>query len=112
MANRQTSSTWAREPTISDAGSTPPARATPLQVSTKRKARIMGEWQPIKTAPRDGSWVLLWSDHNDGRCRVSVRQWRKGVGKGDPFAWYDHLATQSPTLSPTYWMWLPPSPKQ
>lgn len=61
----------------------------------------MTEWQPIDTAPRDGTWVLI-AAQNLYPCDA---QWAKGdYCEG----WCDiggFFSTQ-----PTHWMPLPPCP--
>lgn len=66
----------------------------------------MSEWQPIETAPKDGTRVLLFSPGGDGEdptrqvaegawCRV---WWRMEAG--------DYWTT------PTHWIALPAPPKE
>lgn len=50
-------------------------------------------WQPMDTAPNDGSWFLGW--HEDYGCFI----WRDGPGL---------LTGEDP--APTFWMPLPPAP--
>lgn len=63
------------------------------------------EWQPIETAPMDGSWVLLW---DNGRCVIG--KWQQIVGSY--WAW-DANASGAPAYEiegPTHWMPLPDPP--
>lgn len=72
----------------------------------------MSEWQPIETAPRDGSWVLLtggdidygWDGEN--KPPLVVGQYVNG---GWQFAWYDsgHYGEYK---HPSHWMPLPATP--
>jgi len=63
-------------------------------------------WQPIETAPKDGTYVLVYGyrSHVDGSVMHVVR-WTKGDGWA---ADGDDLGEQKPT----HWMPLPPPPKQ
>ena len=59
------------------------------------------QWQPIATAPKDGTQVLV---HDCGATMVSVYVTDPhGVGVG----WYDNGIMNPP---PTHWMPLPPVP--
>lgn len=81
----------------------------------------MSAWQPIETAPRDGSWVLLAggtcaSDEGDNSGRPVSGQWTSYLnGTTAPeygrwqFAWYDG-GYYGEYLDPTHWMPLPPEP--
>jgi len=64
----------------------------------------MSEWQPIKTAPKDGTWILAWGIDKSvqrvswGRTRQGELQWCT------PHGWcaFRYL---------THWMPLPDPPK-
>lgn len=66
----------------------------------------MSEWQPIKTAPKDGTRFIGGEPNNYARTRIywwSHPQFRK-FGNGWAFEG-DKL------YNPTHWMPLPPPPK-
>lgn len=35
------------------------------------RVRVLEEWQPIETAPKDGSWFLAWAQRDSSPYRVS-----------------------------------------
>lgn len=67
------------------------------------------EWQPIETAPKDGTVVMLW-----------VKNWRKTIPV--MIGWYGKITFENPAGwvgehckvnhidQPTHWMPLPPPP--
>ena len=62
----------------------------------------MTDWQPIETAPKDGTDILIWD--NDFGCMVvnwSYRRW-----------WASHDSEDNYWPEPTHWMHLPPPPKK
>lgn len=63
----------------------------------------MSEWQPIETAPKNGSRVLLWNPEWSGPCTAQFYGDAAGGWKLDkrmpPFAY-----------QPTHWMPLPAPP--
>jgi hypothetical protein len=61
------------------------------------------EWQPLKTAPKDGTQVLLASVDDGG---YGVRQGFYEPAFGSR-AWYD---IDGEEVEPHYWMPLPPAP--
>lgn len=70
----------------------------------------MSEWQPIETAPKDGSSVLLWSEAWD-------MSWGVVIGSYDAGAWVtsegqtaDDDEDEFGSIAPTHWMPLPPPP--
>lgn len=64
-----------------------------------------GEWQPIASAPKDGTAVLLWTtDIIGANGRACVGRW--GAYNG---AWWD-VGMEYTLNHPTHWMPLPPSP--
>jgi hypothetical protein len=76
-------------------------------------------WQPIETAPKDGTWVLLtggvidygW-EYGEEKPRCVVGQFKPGGdGSNGPwqFAWYDG-GYYGAYENPTHWMPLPASP--
>ena len=63
-------------------------------------------WQPIETAPKDGSRVLLWWD---GAAREG---WCAGAGKSrDGGDWWRSHSLTVCAGRPTQWMSLPPAPE-
>ena len=48
------------------------------------------DWQPIETAPRDGTWVELLADEEGRRDPISERQWRSWQRGGLNPTWEDH----------------------
>ena len=81
----------------------------------------LGAWQPIETAPRDGTWVLLsggecdYDEESDAKTRPVVGQWSnycngKTVDWHWQFAWYDG-GYYGEYEKPTHWMPLPAPPQ-
>ena len=71
----------------------------------------MTEWQPIETAPRDGTFVLLFGP--DGIDMGKYEPWAADYGSGwERFrtAEYDNDGVM--ITHPTHWMPLPPPPKE
>lgn len=66
-------------------------------------------WQPIETAPKDGTLVLICE--RGGRRQVA--KWCEGDW-GAPPCWWVQLTGRGPesypTLDVTHWMPLPPPP--
>ena len=75
-------------------------------------------WQPIETAPKDGTWVLLTGGTVDGSWdgdtapMVVVGQYLPPWGSEAiwHFAWYDN-GYYGEYSNPTHWMPLPEPPK-
>lgn len=62
------------------------------------------EWQPIETAPKDGTEVLVFDEATS----------TKHVSYWDGYGWYDpdcHYYSESPALVPTHWIQIPTPPK-
>lgn len=62
----------------------------------------MSEWQPIETAPKDGTWVLLYHQY----ARISDWYWDGQKWHNDVLDWGD----DEPSLAPTHWQPLPDPP--
>lgn len=74
----------------------------------------MSEWQPIESAPKDGSEVLLylsapWSKIEKARWYAPWSNWQAGVIPSDP-AREEYYGIGSSV--PTHWMHLPEPPKE
>lgn len=64
------------------------------------------EWQPIETAPKDGSRFLGWDRLND---EASICFYSEGAG--DPaFVGFFHVGDWLGGASLSHWMPLPPPP--
>lgn len=60
----------------------------------------MSKWQPIETAPKDGTLVLVWDEDTP-----ITASWDEGFG------WCDNVRGTYWGFSPTHWMPLPEPPK-
>lgn len=70
----------------------------------------MSQWQPIDSAPRDGTLIDLWvtCGSTGGKGRLPNARWHPGT-----IQWIDSsLFPVSNTLTPTHWMPLPAPPEQ
>lgn len=76
----------------------------------------MSDWQPMATAPKDGTRILVW----DGHYRMEVADWGersvwsdRQIGKG--MQWCvgecDGEYNSRNEIEPTHWMPLPEPPK-
>ena len=83
----------------------------------------MTDWQPIETAPKDGTAVLLcWARSADGApidwrqdpetagVFVQVASW--WAGDGEWIVYCSMVRDPSLHFEPTHWMPLPPPPEQ
>ena len=82
------------------------------------RAEAGREWQPIKTAPRDGmpETILLWVPTLHGTGGPVLAHWAHGGGDDQPRfgpAWFFWTGFHFQELreKPTHWMPLPPEPK-
>lgn len=70
------------------------------------------KWEPIETAPKDGSWFLAFYPKIDARCfqdQWKVAHWVKDwFHEGYPGVM--DAAEHEEFDQPTYWMPLPPEP--
>jgi hypothetical protein len=75
----------------------------------------MSEWQPIETAPKDGSWIILWAkdhlehfgDYPDKSLEYWVARWSNNAWR-----WYnqdDEVVCNDYEM--THWMPLPDPPQ-
>lgn len=75
--------------------------ASPVQELDLKRHKFLAcgcqEWQPIETAPRDGTWLLLW----DGGCRL-IGHFYPPEGRWDN--------ADGDELKPTHWTPLPEPP--
>jgi len=82
------------------------------------------EWQPIETAPKDGTRVLLYFVPNEivapKKAKIAVGynkkcQWQDGTGKkiGEPFnLWHSDEDLGGLSYAPTHWKPLPTPPQE
>lgn len=61
------------------------------------KAESGPEWQPIRTAPTDGTWFLCHKAGADGVIRISSAHWEDGILGGKGWCFLN-------TDLPQYWM--------
>ena len=66
----------------------------------------MNNWQPIETAPKDGTWVMLRGGHDYGDDQIGPAVVAFWDGEGWYYAYWDS-EWRSSYEEPTQWMPLP-----
>lgn len=63
----------------------------------------MTEWRPIKTAPKDGTRILVWRKNEEGysHLRCGIDMWRR-----------NNWMRSRRDMQPTHWMPLPYPPRK
>lgn len=86
--------------------------ATILRLITAARAGLAGagEWQPIETAPRDGTWFLGWKEGRDIEDTVDVWQWDASVETDTGYGFWVNAADSNLDEHPTHWRPLPAPP--
>jgi hypothetical protein len=84
----------------------PAARAALEAALPMIRAGVVGEWQDISTAPKDGTRVLLLT----GRSEVAVGFW--GINKSHLYLLSQWLTDLGPSSRATHWMPLPAPPRE
>lgn len=64
------------------------------------------KWQPIASAPKDGSTILLCEG-----TRAFQGFWYADNGYWVPSAWGDYASLEESATNPTHWMPLPEAPE-
>lgn len=67
----------------------------------------MSEWQPIETAPKDGTPILVACPYSSGVAVENVRWIDRPRARG----WRFHNYGPALGVQPTHWMPLPEPPK-
>lgn len=71
------------------------------------------EWQPIDTAPKDGTNIILCCNFDD-RIELTIARWCDNPAPAGPFGRFMWREMQDSTIAeqvPTHWMPLPEPPK-
>lgn len=67
-------------------------------------------WQPIETAPKDETHILLWRPNGNSRHLPVIgfySSWNRWWTTGEVDRFHDHV----PLWAPTHWMPLPAPPE-
>lgn len=74
---------------------------------------LLTGWQPIETAPKDGTRVLAyWPDCYGNNAACQVESWFGPWGKGNAkMTWQSAFEWADGHNDPTHWMPLPEPPK-
>lgn len=78
----------------------------------------MSEWQPIETAPKDGTQILLYCNYYSS-SNIEIGSFRNDDNdkEGEEKGWFDNsyddfsCGYASTPLAPTHWMPLPDPPQ-
>ena len=73
----------------------------------------MSEWQPIETAPKDGTQVDVWVVFPSQSYRVADAHWNETAGESGAWqlgSFHEMQFTERPVV--THWMPLPAPPRE
>jgi hypothetical protein len=79
--------------------------ASEAVVESRENRLVQSSWQPIETAPRGGTKILLAGGFSDNECCIAF--WKKGARKEGWWNGFYYLPGQ-----PTHWMPLPDRPQE
>ena len=79
-----------------------PSTDSDAKLTRDRSLDVLG-WQPIETAPKDGTQILLWERQSRGPF---MGWWHDGWPSLESY-WTDEAETEP---DPTHWMELPERP--
>jgi len=78
----------------------------------EEKLRMINQWQPIETAPKDNTPLLLYNKIDDGLHYIEVGYWETYL------CWSGPIPEEGPGwqwnyigVDPTHWMYMPLGPK-
>jgi len=75
-----------------------------------RIAELEAKWQPIETAPKDGTGFLAFERISNKHYTISVCVWENGSEGEGPYMVLFHQEKNIPVV-PTHWVPLPDAPK-
>ncbi len=79
-----------------------------LERDSRRTTPDREAWQPIETAPKDGTRFMAWH-----KGRVELFRWQSDDGTNRPVGWRDgfiYVYLEGDDDGPIYWMPLPTAP--
>lgn len=91
-------------------------RATPAPGAPGQEAaavQAVGAWQDIATAPKDGTWILLWEQYSTVPFvgRWSINSWSPSHEHVDAVGgWDGAVVVDNISMPVTHWQALPPPP--
>lgn len=77
----------------------------PVEIIKKIQSDALNQWQPISSAPKDGTLVLLFGEGNQGQY-IKSGFYDEAPRIGSDINWHWGL-----TFEPTHWMKLPSPPE-
>lgn len=83
------------------------AASQPEAAPAQNSEAVTTGWRPIETAPRDGSWFLVWNGN-----WVGVAKYREPYDDTDPCPSWEDESGHFITPQPTIWQPLPEPPKE
>ena len=66
------------------------------------------QWQPIETAPKDGTWILGWRKRK--ALEDQIETWQYTADTSSHWFWANSADTNDYDEEPTHWMPLPKPP--